>query len=123
LAARRCAICGRRFRPDVRNQRHQRTCSPRCAQEAKRRYDRAYHRQANGTPEGRTCKRIKNREYREQQDWTRMMRYRRKADPQRAARLDRKAARRYYWRHRDRILQQRREKRADQKALRRARSQ
>ncbi len=123
MGSKRCPICGRFFEPDIRNRRRQQYDSRRCAKKAKQRYDQLYQRELDATAEGKFGKREKARQYRQRVDWARLMRYRRKADPRSTARLNRKAARRYYQRHREQILQKRRQQRAGRKAAQTPRSQ
>lgn len=72
---------------------------------------------------GREQRKRESRKRREHVGWAEYMRFWRKADPRRAARLNRVACRRYYQQHRDELLEKRRLKRAAQKQLRKTRSQ
>jgi hypothetical protein len=119
----RCVVCGRSYVAGRRNVRRQKYCRARCARAAKRRSDRLYHQQADATAEGRLAKRVKGRQYRERVDWVRLLRYWRKAHPLATARTNRGAARRYYERHREQILNKRRRQRAMAKAVAGPRSQ
>lgn len=120
--ARRCGVCGRPFRPDVRSQSRQRYCTKRCRKKAKRDRDRKHKQRYRETGLGREQRRRENERYRDQVGWGDYMSYWRKADPQRTARQERQRAQRYYQQHREQILQKHREKRVCQKASAKARS-
>lgn len=111
MAARRCAICGRFFRPDIRSGRHQRYCCAKCARHAKRERDREYQLLERRTTEGQLAKREDNKATRARLNWPAYMRFWWKADAERAARIQRAAASRYYQQHREEILRRRRERR------------
>jgi hypothetical protein len=111
------------FRPDPRSRRHQRYHSRRCAKKAKRERDRLHKKAYRATGLGREQRKRENERTRDRLGWTEFMRFWRKADAVRAARLDRNAAQRYYERHRDQIVEKLRLKRAAQRRLRKARSQ
>ncbi len=118
----RCAICGRCLRPDPRSARHQRYCR-RCRKKAKRAHDRAHKQLYRETGLGKEQRKRESQKRRERLGWADYMRYWRKADAVRSVRIDREAARRYYERHREAIVQKRRQQRAARKALQKARSQ
>lgn len=120
---RRCAICGRSFRPGVRSRKHQRTCSKRCRKKGKRERDRLHKQRYRETGLGGEQRRRESGRRRERIGWAEYMRFWRKADGARTARQDREAAQRYYEHHREEILVKRRTKRAARKASARARSQ
>lgn len=97
MAAGRCSTCGR-FIP-----RKQRYCGPKCARQLKRKRDREHKRNYRDTGLGRAqreqearVRRVPQRHY---------MRGWRGRNRQRAHRLDREAAARYYERHREEVLQ------------------
>lgn len=117
-----CAVCGHAYQPEPRSWRHQRYCSKRCARKAKRERDRIHKQRYRETGLGREQRRRENERYRDQVGWTEYMRYWRKADSGRRAGQERKRAERYYERHREPILQKRRETRVAQKAAKKARS-
>jgi hypothetical protein len=120
--ARRCAICGRVFRPKPRSRKYQKYCSRPCAKHAKRQRDRLHKQRYRETGLGREQRHRENERYRNDVGWAEYMRYWRKADARRTARQERQRAGRYYQRHREQIQAKRREQRAAQKALGKARS-
>ena len=119
----RCTICGRSFRPEPRSRHHQRTCSKGCRKKARRERDREHKRLYRDTGLGREQRRRESEKRRERLGWADYMRYWRKADAVRSVRIDREAARIYYRRHREAIVEKRRQQRAARKALQKARSQ
>ena len=111
IAVRRCAICRRRFRPDVRHRRDHKYCR-RCAKKAKRDRDRGHKKLYRDTGLGREQRRRESAKRRDVIGWARYMRFWRKAEPERRARQERARARLYYERHRETILAKRRAQRA-----------
>ncbi|MDI7269314.1 MAG: hypothetical protein QME96_15095, partial [Myxococcota bacterium] len=69
-------------------------------------------------PGAKAHKQAQNEGYRETNDWTQYMRYWRKRESDRAARIDRAAAAKYYERHRDEVLARRRDRRRPRTASR-----
>jgi hypothetical protein len=116
LAAPRCAVCGRFFSPDIRSGCHQRYCRAKCARQVKRQRDREYQRHERHTPEGQVAKYVENRATRARLEWSAYMRFWWKADAERAARIQRAAAARYYQWHREEILRRKRQRRLRTKA-------
>lgn len=117
---RRCALCGRHFHPERRNQKRQKYCSRRCAKKAKRDRDREHKRLYRDTGLGHEQRRRESEKRREQLGWAEYMRYWRKAEPDERAGQERQRQRRYYAKHRDEIVAKRRAQRAARRALRKA---
>lgn len=119
---RRCAICDRSFRPNVRSRTHQHYCSRRCAKKAKRERDREHKRLYRDTGLGQEQRKRESQKRRERVGWAQYMRYWRRAEPDRRLAQERKRAQRYYERHRDAMVTKRRQQRAARKVAAQARS-
>jgi hypothetical protein len=116
LAARRCTICGKHFRPDPRARRQQRCCSRRCSKKLKRQRDRRHKQRYRETGLGKEQRKRENQTQRERLGWNDYMRFWRKAEPKERSHQERERARRYYQAHRDEILAKRRQQRAGDNA-------
>jgi hypothetical protein len=116
VGPRRCPVCGRFLPAFVRARRRLHYDRAQCARQAKLDRDRQYQREARRTTEGRTAKRVENEATRDGLGWAEYLRFWRKAHPEDVAELNRRAARRYYHKHRAQILAQRRLARSCKKA-------
>ncbi len=111
--------CGKRLRFDPSHRRNRKYCRL-CAKQAKREYDRQYKQDYREKPCGKAQRQRENQRLRECLGWAEYMRYWRKADSWRVAAQERARAKRYYQRHRAKILAKRRAQRAARKAAQKA---
>jgi hypothetical protein len=116
MAVRRsCVKCDKPLRFDASHRRNRKYCR-RCAKEAKRERDRRHKQRYRETGLGKEQRRRESTTRRGRVGWAEYMRFYRKADPKRAAALNRDKCQRYYEQHREAILARRRQQRAARKA-------
>ena len=109
---RRCVICGKPFNPDQRARLQQKCCSRRCSKKLKRQRDKIHKERYRETGLGKEQRKRESRKCRESIGWNAYMRAWRKAKPEERSRQERERAKRYHLKHRPKILERRRQKRA-----------
>jgi len=111
-----CVICGDSFVPDPRSARQQKCCSKACSKARKRLRDKFHKQRYRESGLGQEQKKRENRSTRQRLDWRRYKRFWRKADSYRHNAQERARAKRYYQKNKARILEKRRQKRAEKLA-------
>jgi len=112
LDLRACVICGKSFRPDPRARLQQKCCGPGCSKKLKRQRDKIHKKRYRLTAPGKEQRKRENKKQRQRIGWNEYMRFWRKAEPEKRLRQERERSSRYYQRHRQKILLELHQRRA-----------